>query len=495
MRFFKKLSSVAVLALALVTVSGCAENFFDINNDPTQPTSVGPQLLLPSAEVQIGYVIGYQDMRFGSTYIQYYSGHRGQPEQFSLYAANSSLTGPFGYFYSAASGASSGPIKNLTVLIEAERTRNPHFTGIARVLRAYCYHVLVDHFGDVPYTEAVGPISNPNVLAPKYDNDATIYPALQAELSLAITELSTPASANQLLPVNNGDLIYNGNTAAWIRFANGLKLRMFNTLSKIDATAALNFLNTAPALMTSNVQDAAVPFFDAAQNRNPVYGIERLDRDDNAVASTIINAFNGGTPAVTSDDDPRTGAYFLPNSSATSYIGRPVGGPVGSDEDLGGLKYARTGDLFGAANAGVDLFSYREQQFIIAEIRLRAGDTPAAQTALSSAVTASFDHAAATIPGTYIANNATLTGTPTQQLQTLITEKWKAMFPYGYIAWTDWRRTGFPTLTAAANNVLNLTGNTLPRRLPYPQGELLNNAANVPSEGAQPSLGRVFWDN
>jgi hypothetical protein len=46
-----------------------------------------------------------------------------------------------------------------------------------------------------------------------------------------------------------------------------------------------------------------------------------------------------------------------------------------------------------------------------------------------------------------------------------------------YEAWFNWRRTGYPSLTPT-NYTGNVTGGTIPRRLPYPTSEKVTNGTN-----------------
>ena len=54
-------------------------------------------------------------------------------------------------------------------------------------------------------------------------------------------------------------------------------------------------------------------------------------------------------------------------------------------------------------------------------------------------------------------------------------EKYISMFTQGE-SWTDWRRTGYPTLSA--DPLWYLT--EIPRRMPYPESEYLYNNQQVP---------------
>ncbi|HUH32613.1 MAG TPA: SusD/RagB family nutrient-binding outer membrane lipoprotein, partial [Daejeonella sp.] len=68
---------------------------------------------------------------------------------------------------------------------------------------------------------------------------------------------------------------------------------------------------------------------------------------------------------------------------------------------------------------------------------------------------------------------------------------------HGYEGWAEWRRTGFPVLTAAPG----ANGDKIPRREGYPTQERANNTSNYnaavaafPYAGADDLNARVWWD-
>ncbi len=74
-------------------------------------------------------------------------------------------------------------------------------------------------------------------------------------------------------------------------------------------------------------------------------------------------------------------------------------------------------------------------------------------------------------------------------------QKYIALF-LQFEAYNDWRRTGFPNDLTLAKGALVPS---IPLRFPYPQDELLNNAANVAATGSSgrllPALAvPVWWD-
>ena len=84
----------------------------------------------------------------------------------------------------------------------------------------------------------------------------------------------------------------------------------------------------------------------------------------------------------------------------------------------------------------------------------------------------------------------------TDKIKLIITQKWAALNSINWVeAWTDYRRTGFPTsdilgLSYSATHV----GPTIPIRYLYPQTELNANAANVPKLNTGDLFNSpIFW--
>ncbi|WP_435523432.1 SusD/RagB family nutrient-binding outer membrane lipoprotein [Chryseobacterium indoltheticum] len=88
------------------------------------------------------------------------------------------------------------------------------------MLEVYTYQVLVDSFGNVPYTQAGKPET---IVLPKYDDAKTIYENLIIRVNSALSTLDSGYASFE-----SGDNIYNGNVGDWIVFANSLKLKNRN---------------------------------------------------------------------------------------------------------------------------------------------------------------------------------------------------------------------------------------------------------------------------
>ena len=63
--------------LVALSVFASCKKVLDINEDPNNPTQVATRLLLPAAQVQLGYTIGGSVNRVTGAFTQHYAGHRG----------------------------------------------------------------------------------------------------------------------------------------------------------------------------------------------------------------------------------------------------------------------------------------------------------------------------------------------------------------------------------------------------------------------------------
>ena len=104
----------------------------------------------------------------------------------------------------------------------------PIYAGAAKCFKAYTLMTLVDLFGDVPNSEAGQGF---NIPSPKADEDATIYGEALNLINEAIADFGKDS------PSIEGDLYYEGNTAAWLALANTLKLKYFITTRLVSSDA------------------------------------------------------------------------------------------------------------------------------------------------------------------------------------------------------------------------------------------------------------------
>lgn len=299
LRYFKLIMFFA----GVVTISSC-KKYLDINRNPDAlPDSNSPiAQLLTSAQVNLGFEGGSDLFRYSTVIMQMMSGEASQPNQtYEYYRYN--ITGSDQNNVWSSINAST--LSDLQLIIN-QGTTSPYYTGIAKILKAYEYSLVVDVWGKVPYSQAQQLTGNTQ---PAYDNDATIYPKLLQLLTDGINDLNAPSSV--LTPGTNSVIYSNSNfttaKAQWIKMANTLKLRLLLHYSKIDptfTTQITTLVNTAGiTFMAANADNFSMPFFDVANQRSPISAFE-VSRPNYLFADRSM------TERMNAKSDPRRPFYF-----------------------------------------------------------------------------------------------------------------------------------------------------------------------------------------
>ena len=495
-RYFK----IFFILVGLTVITSCDKNFLDINTDPDRISTAPLAQLLTSAQVNLGFDAGSDLWRYSSLIAQQVSGQASQPNQTYEYDRYNITGSDENNLFSSTFATT---LSDLELIIkQATAARSPNYSGVAKILKAYQYQILVDAFGDLPYTEAQGLSLN---TAPKYDKGETIYANLITLLNEGIAEVNSTTSA--LSPGTNS-VIYTGSFSTtrsnWVKLANTLKLRIYIHYTKKDPAFAISsittLINSGATFFASNADNFQVNFFNLPKQQNPIAQFD-VSRGD------YLFANNSMVSIMNTKNDPRRPFYFTPFPyNSTTFVGVKPGDPATRNYSRihvylkGALVGTPTPNAAGAiippgttytytGDAPIQMLTFAEYNFIRAEAALR-GAPGSAQTFFTAGITASMQNAgvAAADITAYLAANGTLTGTMTQQLQQIIEEKYIANFGVNMEPWTDYRRTGFPPLAPPSNAVYTF----IPRSLFYPQSEIDLNP-NAPKQKADLSV-RVFWD-
>lgn len=352
--------------------------------------------------------------------------------------------------------------------------------AIIEVIEVYTFQILVDTYGDIPYTDAL----NVNIKLPRYDDDATIYPKLITRLDAAIANLDATHGS-----FDKGDIIFNGDVAKWKIFANSIKLKLGTNLADVSPALAQATIEAAynAGVILNNSQNATFHYPAAAPNYNPLFGdLVASNRNDFVAANTIVNKMNALL-------DPRIGVYF--NSVGGVYVGGIYGAANNNF-----TAFSQIGNKFRAADLPGELFEATESNFYLAEAAARGfsvGNT--AEFYYNAAIQKSFEYwglsgaSAAYLLKPEVAY-ATATGTWQQKIGT---QAWLALFNRGFESWSSYRRLDFPALVAPANAVAAANG-VVPKRLTYPSTEATVNGTNyqaaVVAMGEDRLRKKIFWD-
>lgn len=352
--------------------------------------------------------------------------------------------------------------------------------AIVDIMMVYGYSVLVDTFGDVPYSEALDIEAHP---LPKYDDAKTIYKDLLARLTADVALLSGTTN------FGTADLIYGGDTMKWKKFANSLRLRLGVNMLDVDAPYATAQITAALASGTiaSNSDNTNLNYLDTSVgNSNPLYAdLVVSQRNDFVPANTLVDKMNTLV-------DPRRAKYFTLKGAAY------VGGIYGSSNSF--TNFSHISPTLADQKFPGTIFDYSEVEFLLAEAAAKGvavGGTAA--THYTAGITASMQNwgiDAADI-ATYLAQPtvayATATGTDKQKIGE---QAWIALFNRGFEAWSSFRRLDFPALVAPAVTYNNQT--TVPVRYTYPSREQQLNATNVTAAstaiGGDKLSTKLFWD-
>jgi hypothetical protein len=518
----KKIYTTISVIIIAVAISSC-DHFLDVNTSPTALKTALINQAFTAAEVSSTFYQGADLYLYSSEFVQQATGSgvtSSQTRQYDQYiVTNSDVNNAYTNYY-AGSLADLDYVKKLGF-----STGNPNYAGVAKILQAYVFSTLVDAWGDIPYKEALKGVAN---VQPKYDNSKEVYDSLFVLIDAGIANMKQPS----VRALGTDDLIYGGDLTKWEKFGNTLKLRLALHYAKDDGGAKFASVLTAGGpFMTANSDNYQMAFENVTGRQNPIHQFELSRQDYYAPAQRLVNLMNTKL-------DPRRGAYFtsypstagvgqVTNITAGPWVGTPSGatqtnpnsrihtyfrGSVTADN---GNRVAGTAGTNGAGAptatavtydgiAPLRMLLYSEYCFIRAEATLMYGASAAplasAQAWFTAGITASFADVNATVPGAvpaaaataYQTANGTLSATPATALQQIIEEKFVSNFGVVMESWTDWRRTGFPTITAstAAAGVGN---SVIPRILVYPLSEQQTNSANLPARPSGTVKG-VFWD-
>jgi hypothetical protein len=451
----------SILLTGILLATACTKNFENANTNPNAPETVPATNLLLSG-ITAG-IFGVVTDRYGTSqsllnttgdcghWVQYYSGI--QYPDLDRY-----IVDPTGYIY--AWGTYFNALIDLQTIIDNPENGD-NMVATATVMRAFLYNQQVDLFGDIPYSQA---LKVDRFMQPVYDSQESIYKDLTAQLKAAVAKFD-PVGKDAL---GQGDVLYNGDVNQWKKFANSLRARLLNHYKHLDAQAnqELTQLLSNPTdfpVFESNSDNAQLIPTHVFPYRNTMLTITAngsLTNND-GVSATLVNTLKAL-------NDPRLPVYAQLNNKG-EYLGKPSGSPpAASLSDYSNIGTVYRDDPYFPASA----MTCAELLFIKAEAlhdkQSYLDGITAAMNAYNLTPDAAYLQAAA---AAFDAN----------ELEAIITQKWLALFGRNSIeAFTEFRRTGFPSAIQEAENVApNIKGLGVPHRISYPNSEEATNRANL----------------
>jgi hypothetical protein len=369
--------------------------------------------------------------------------------------------------------------------IMAATSANSAENALANIVWVLGFHRITDYWGPIPYFKA----GQPGNSIP-YDPQDKIYDDFFKRLTAAVAALKANSTAQ---PFGTGDLIYGGNVAKWIKFANTLRLRLALRISKVDPTRAKTEAEAAVAggVMTDSPADDAL--------------LQKSEKGSNFNGLSIMSDWNEFRMSASMEStlkgysDPRMPVYFLPTENSAKAHAADPSKPLEYNGVRNGLtstqlteainkpennshagpRWASTaypGGTSGYLSTPQNVMCTAEAYFLRAEGALlgwnmngESKDLYEAGIANSMKQWGITDAAAIQAyinsTGTPIAPQDYLNSPPVSnipvkfntadinmQQQQIATQKWLALYPDGFEAWADYRRSRYLKLYPIANS-------------------------------------------
>ena len=213
---------MAAGCLLTLGLSSCSD-FLDVNVDPDKPNNTTAEVAnrVPWIQRMFMYSAGITNYRTSMIAGVLYStsGTHGPAAVTWNFAPGTTTSSYQTWFVETAA--------NLNDLYNKAKAENAyHYMAVADIYHALGFMQMLDLYGEIPYTEALG-----NSPVPAYNDGKTIFNGCVAKLDEAIKLLSEaqPATAT---PLSKGDLMNGGDAQKWLKMAYGLKARFLLKLSK-----------------------------------------------------------------------------------------------------------------------------------------------------------------------------------------------------------------------------------------------------------------------
>ncbi len=446
---------IFLFTISILGMTSCVD-YLDINKDPNSPSeaNITPSMVFPATEMNLAASYGDFLRIVGGYYAEQYAQTFGTSNyvdysQFKMSATRSS--GTYTQLFTRT-------LKNLeTVRQEAVKTEEWGTYLAATTLRAFTYQVLVDAYGEVPYTQALD-LTN---LSPVYDDGLTVYQGILVELDDALSK----ATSSSLVCTN---FLFGTSTAEeWIKFAKALKLKILMRMSNVEnVQAELSALITENDFPTSDVSWSNC-WADETGKASPYYQEEYATYFGSTQVNVVANIAYMQT--MLNSNDARVPKFFEKNGNG-DYKGGVSGTNFSTSKLYQSPYFCRP--VF-AYNMPVYLIAVSEIEFFKAEYFARYGTSADAETHYKAAITASFTSAGLSASSATDIYTTFYPWDNTNYAKMIGIQKWIALGgTNNFEAWCEMRRLKFPAFgTVTGSDIYNVANDVFSPEL-YVSGTL-----------------------
>ncbi len=541
-----KISRYLPLIAIVLAFQSCTKDFQSLNDNPSGFADLDPSYQF--TKVQAGLAgdredVWRYDLLVASPMVQHLAGAWGT-QAGGMYQIMEKL-----YWTSHWEATYPRELKNIQDIVD-RTTGNPEQANInaaARILRVFIFAKLTDLYGDIPYFEAIKGFTQGKFL-PKYDKQEDIYMDFFKELDQAVASFDANAGSFK------GDLFFEGNIDKWKKLGNSLRLRLGFRIVNVNPTESKKQVEAAIAggVMSSNADIAMTKHMNISYSDNELRGNGRSQVFKLDVVSTNFRLVNTLVDFMNTRKDPRLNIY------SRTYYGVGIIGISRDIQDIthliapkgmkpGGLPWVeavnhgilkdennvpvinpQTGtpydvnfmtslrqpsEFVSALDAPSFHLTYAEVELLKAEAALRgwAGLTDAKShfykgmeascqmmslypgaPAISAAAIEELKKSYTPFPTTFEAGMDAIHG-----------QMWVNFFLNGVEAYSNYRRTGYPSQLVPFKSLAWYTSETngvMPKRFFYPTSEFIQNPTSLQEAidrlgGKDDWLKPVWWDS
>lgn len=408
------------------------------------------------------------------------------------------------------------PIFN-SIKPQADNDENRHFYAPALILQVYAMDRLVDMFGPCSYSAYGGSTTGGN-----FETVQDTYKQFFKDLDVAVAALDkfiSETGSTTSKSFSKYDQWGGGDFSRWIRFANTLRMRLAMHIVKADPATAKSEFQKAAANSYGVLKEGEIIEHKSDTWQHPLW----------TLSQSWTDCYMGATleSLMTGYGDPREGKYFLKTTNAAA---------LAAGQEFASIRFANdipTKDAYaGFSMCAVEktapamIMNPAEAQFLLAEAALRGWVSGSAESYYKAGVEASFKQHGVSgadsylkseaVPADYVnavnpAHNIKAVNflspkwnegdSNETKLERIIDQKYIALYPDGFEAWTELRRTGYPKLYPAIKNSSGgvLGDNDVVRRSPYPQSVVETDASGYQQAvgflgGKDDAATRLWWD-
>jgi hypothetical protein len=239
----KSLTAVLLMLMMLPAFTSCdKDQFADINTNPSTISKGNVPYLFTQAILNFepsDYLMWFYDGKYTSNFAQaFVPGSYG--DKFNIYGESGGAGSQFVSVLNVKRD-----VDNL--VSQMDETTAAHYQNIQAMLSTMSIYLGIldtDMYGSRPYSEACLNRYG-GTLTPKYDTQEELFTEWIEELDKDIAALS--GNLADQITLGNNDLVYGGDKAKWLKFANGVKLKIAVRLLHQNKTKALQYASEVGA--------------------------------------------------------------------------------------------------------------------------------------------------------------------------------------------------------------------------------------------------------